>query len=87
MIENIRNSFINRLNQATWMDKDSKEKAVDKVQKSISEINIKEFLFQANAIDKQIGYPDYLGSDNNTKLENDYAEVRSSDCIFIFIFC
>jgi hypothetical protein len=28
------------------------------------------------AIDKHIGYPDYLGSDNNTKLEDDYAKVR-----------
>jgi predicted metalloendopeptidase len=31
MIENIRNSFIDRLNQATWMDNDSKEKAIGKV--------------------------------------------------------
>jgi predicted metalloendopeptidase len=31
MIGNIRNSFIDRLNQATWMDNDSKAKAIDKV--------------------------------------------------------
>jgi hypothetical protein len=27
-------------------------------------------------MDKQIGYPDYLGSYNTSKLENDYAAVR-----------
>lgn len=35
---------------------------------------------------KQIGYPDYLGSDNNTKLENDYSEVNiPKDLRFVFI--
>ncbi len=34
------------------------------------------FILQANAIDQQIGYPDYLNDDNNTKLEHDYAEVK-----------
>lgn len=32
-------------------------------------------------MDKQIGYPDYLASDNNTKLENDFAEVNSFEMI------
>ncbi|CAF0909442.1 unnamed protein product [Rotaria sordida] len=57
MIENILNSFINIINQSLWMDNISKVKAIEK----------------AKTIGKQIGYPDYLGSNNNTKLENDYA--------------
>ncbi|CAF3611902.1 unnamed protein product [Rotaria sp. Silwood1] len=57
IIENIRNSFIDIINQSSWMDDISKIKAIEK----------------AKAIDKQIGYPDYLASNNNTKLENDYA--------------
>ena len=31
---------------------------------------------QAKAIYENIGYPDYLASDNNTQLEKMYAEVR-----------
>ncbi len=31
---------------------------------------------QASAIDEKIGYPEYLGSDNVTELENDYTQVR-----------
>ncbi|CAF5084783.1 unnamed protein product [Rotaria magnacalcarata] len=57
MIENIRNSFINILDKSTWMDNTSKVKAIEKVKE----------------IEQHIGYPDYLGSENNTKLENDYA--------------
>ncbi len=36
------------------------------------------FILQAQAIDQQIGYPDYLASDNNTKLEEEYAEVKNT---------
>jgi hypothetical protein len=36
----------------------------------------KTYIFiQAQAIIEKIGYPDYLDSDNVTKLENIYAEV------------
>jgi hypothetical protein len=27
-------------------------------------------------MDQQIGYPDYLNDNNNTKLEEDFAEVK-----------
>ncbi|CAF2564816.1 unnamed protein product [Rotaria sp. Silwood2] len=57
MIEHIRNSFINIVDQSSWMDNTSKIKAI----------------YKAKAIDKQIGYPDYLANGNDTKLENDYA--------------
>lgn len=60
MITNIRNSFISMVNESTWMDEVSKAKAIEK----------------ALAIDQKIGYPDYLASDNNTKLEADYAEYQ-----------
>lgn len=58
MIGNIRNSFIDMLDKSNWMDDTSKNKAKEKAQ----------------AIDQQIGYPDYLGGNNNTKLETDYEE-------------
>ena len=32
-------------------------------------------------MDKQIGYPDYLASDNTTKLETDFAEVKGFETI------
>ncbi|CAF0871999.1 unnamed protein product [Rotaria sordida] len=59
MIDNIQAAFIDMLHQTTWMDAESMTKAIEK----------------AKAIDRRIGYPDYLSSDNNTKLDEDYAEV------------
>ncbi|CAF2523535.1 unnamed protein product [Rotaria sp. Silwood2] len=59
MINNIRDVFIEMLDKSTWMDAESKEKAIEK----------------AKVMDPHIGYPEYLGSDNNTKLEEDYAEA------------
>ncbi|CAF4151500.1 unnamed protein product, partial [Rotaria sordida] len=58
ILENIQNSFMDLINQSYWMDDKSKMKAIEK----------------AKTIDKKIAYPDYLVSDNNTKLENDYSE-------------
>ncbi|CAF1017329.1 unnamed protein product [Rotaria sp. Silwood1] len=58
MIGNIRKAFINMLEQTTWMDETSKNRAIEKAQ----------------AIDEKIGYPDYLASDNVTQLETEYAE-------------
>jgi membrane metallo-endopeptidase-like protein 1 len=58
MISNIRNSFMTMMQQATWMDDHSKSLAIDK----------------AKAIFENIGYPDYLASDNTTQLEKMYAE-------------
>ncbi|CAF0961673.1 unnamed protein product [Rotaria sordida] len=60
MINNIQNTFLEMLNESTWMDAESKVKAIEK----------------AKTMNQHIGYPDYLGSDNNTKLENDYAEYN-----------
>ncbi|UJR32874.1 hypothetical protein I4U23_020335 [Adineta vaga] len=58
MISNIRKSFIDMLEESTWMDDVSKGRAKEK----------------ALAIDEKIGYPDYLASDNVTQLETQYAE-------------
>ncbi|CAF0891456.1 unnamed protein product [Rotaria sordida] len=58
MINNIRDAFIEMLQGSTWMDVESKTKAIEK----------------ARSIDQHIGYPDYLASNNNTKLDEDYAE-------------
>lgn len=81
MIGNIRTAFIDILEKSTWMDEVSKRKAIEKVKERIDEENNERksiffsFSFQALSIDEKIGYPDYLGSDNTTELENDYAEV------------
>ncbi len=44
------------------------------------------FILQANAIDQQIGYPDYLNDDNNTKLEHDYADVKKYNAESLGVF-
>ncbi|CAF1405819.1 unnamed protein product [Adineta steineri] len=58
MVTNIIKAFIDMLENSTWMDSMSKTKAIKK----------------ALAIDVQIGYPDYLASDNVTQLEMQYAD-------------
>ncbi|CAF1238982.1 unnamed protein product [Adineta steineri] len=58
MVTNIIKAFIDMLENSTWMDSMSKNKAIEK----------------ALAIDVQIGYPDYLASDNVTQLEMQYAD-------------
>ncbi|CAF1253776.1 unnamed protein product [Adineta steineri] len=58
MVTNIIKAFIDMLENSTWMDSMSKTKAIEK----------------ALAIDIQIGYPDYLASDNVTELEIQYAD-------------
>ncbi|CAF1159641.1 unnamed protein product, partial [Rotaria sordida] len=60
MINNIRNIFINMINQSMWMDLKSKIAMINK----------------ARAINEKIGYPDYLKNDNVMKLEKDYAEFN-----------
>jgi membrane metallo-endopeptidase-like protein 1 len=60
MIGNIRNSFVNMLDQSSWMDDASKGPAKDK----------------ARTMNQQIGYPDYIASDNTTRIEDDYADYR-----------
>jgi hypothetical protein len=50
-------------------------------------IKFQRILMQALAIDEKIGYPEYLGSDNVTELENDYVEVRPTTNTKIFIHC
>lgn len=37
---------------------------------------------KALAIDEKIGYPEYLGSNNATELENDYQEVSKKSLVF-----
>ncbi|CAF4443018.1 unnamed protein product [Rotaria sp. Silwood2] len=60
MIENIRNTFIEMINQSNWMDSISKIKAMAK----------------ARAVVENVGYPDYVTSSNVTKLEKDYADYK-----------
>ncbi len=46
------------------------------------------FILQANAIYQQVGYPDYLASDNNTLLEEEYADVKKQNekSLGVFLF-
>ncbi|CAF1071510.1 unnamed protein product [Adineta steineri] len=60
MINNIRNTFITMVNRSTWMDSKSKIIAIKK----------------ARAIKAKLGYPDYLESDDMTKLDKDFAEYN-----------
>ncbi len=80
IMNNIRNSIITILEQVTWMDMITKTKAIDKV---IELIQIKSInsLLQVKSIYENIGYPDYIASDNVTQLEDMYIEVR---ILFIF---
>ncbi|UJR17717.1 hypothetical protein I4U23_004615 [Adineta vaga] len=50
--------YLHIVSQSTWMDSDSKNRAIEK----------------AKAINEKIGYPNYLDGDNMTKLEQLYAE-------------
>ncbi|CAF3957278.1 unnamed protein product [Rotaria sordida] len=59
MVSNIRDVFINMVNQSTWMDSKSKIETIKKVQ----------------GIKAKIGYPDYFEKDYIIKLEKEYAEV------------
>ncbi|CAF4084485.1 unnamed protein product [Rotaria sp. Silwood2] len=52
IIVNVRNAFIDMVQQSSWMDPISKSKAIEK----------------AHTMIEEIGYPDYLGNDNLTKL-------------------
>ncbi|UJR22660.1 hypothetical protein I4U23_025699 [Adineta vaga] len=60
MINNIRNTFITMVNRSTWMDSKSKSIAIKKTR----------------AITVKLGYPDYLESDDTTKIDKVYAEYN-----------
>ena len=85
MINNIRDAFIQMLKNSSWMDEESKIKAIEKVRTFFSPNKVKKssrfpFCFKAEAIDEKIGYPEYLGSSNFTTLEQLYADVTSKLC-------
>uniref|UniRef100_A0A672V6M8 Membrane metalloendopeptidase like 1 n=1 Tax=Strigops habroptila TaxID=2489341 RepID=A0A672V6M8_STRHB len=63
LIDNIREVFIETLDELQWMDEASKEKAREK----------------AMAIKEQIGYPDYILEDQNEKLDQEYANLNFSE--------
>ncbi len=90
MIDNIRNTFIEMLERSTWMDKDSKMKAIEKVnetQKVRILENISANFFKARVIDEKIGYPEYLSNSNTSELENMYREVREILSLYSFLIC
>ncbi|CAF3298795.1 unnamed protein product [Rotaria socialis] len=60
MVNNIRNVFINMVNQSTWMDLRSKIRTIKKVR----------------AIKEKIGYPVYLENDDMVKVEKEYEEYK-----------
>ncbi|CAF1487471.1 unnamed protein product [Adineta ricciae] len=60
MIENIRLTFTEMINQAIWMEADSKSVAIEK----------------ARLITERIGYPNGLNGDNITELEEKYGKYK-----------
>lgn len=74
----IRDAFIGMIEDATWMDVDSRSKAVKKVSSVFWEAPRErdEFLtVEALAIAETIGYPQYVRDSNATQLEEQYARV------------
>jgi len=80
MIENIRNQFIDIINQSTWMDSVSKRKAIEKVSEIYIDLNLGKtnIIVQARAMNSKVGYPEYLDDNHTTKLEKHYAEVENN---------
>ncbi|CAF1029171.1 unnamed protein product [Rotaria sordida] len=70
MINNIRTVFLGMLKNSTWMDETSKNKSIEK----------------ALVIDEKIGYPDFLGSSNTTKLEKMYQDYVFKDSYIHNVF-
>ncbi|XP_030623598.1 membrane metallo-endopeptidase-like 1 [Chanos chanos] len=63
LISNIQEAFVEMLEELSWMDNQSKEKAREK----------------AMAIRGQIGYPNYVLEDGNKRLDLEYAHLNFSE--------
>ncbi|XP_030633645.1 membrane metallo-endopeptidase-like 1 isoform X2 [Chanos chanos] len=62
LIRKIQEAYVETLEELSWMDSQSKEKAREK----------------AMAITEQIGYPDHILEDDNNKLDQEYAHLNFS---------
>ena len=80
MINNIRLVFMEIVNQSSWMDEQSKIKAIEKVSSLFTAIVRESFALieQARAIRQKVGYPAYLDDSKSTQLQDDYALVSSN---------
>ncbi len=78
MVDNIRNAFIDMVNQSMWMDTVSKKNTIEKVSDRIIIFALRKkcTFIQAQAILAKVGYPEYLDNKYLTKLESIYAKVR-----------
>lgn len=87
LISKIQAAYVETLEELSWMDTPSKEKAREKV------IRLLHFVlqrmiriivlivlhhFQAMAIKEHIGYPDHILQEANQKLDQEYAHVSKS---------
>ncbi len=77
VVDDIRNTFIDMINQSVWMDPISKNRTMEKVNYRIISFTIAKIyiLLQAQDIIGNVGYPDYLDGDNMTELDGIYTEV------------
>jgi hypothetical protein len=75
MFNNVQNIFINRVNQSTWMDAQSRRTTIGKVELLISRIRNNYNFIQVRAMKAKIGHPDYLKNDDMIELEKEYEEV------------
>ncbi|XP_056130949.1 membrane metallo-endopeptidase-like 1 isoform X2 [Lampris incognitus] len=66
LISKIQEAYVETLEELSWMDAPSKEKAREK----------------AMAIKEHIGYPDHILEDNNEKLDQEYAHLNFSENYF-----
>ncbi|XP_036389931.1 membrane metallo-endopeptidase-like 1 [Megalops cyprinoides] len=63
LISKIQEAYVETLEELSWMDAQSKEKAREK----------------AMAIKEQIGYPDHILEEENVKLDQEYAHLNFSE--------
>lgn len=89
LISKIQAAYVETLEELSWMDVPSKEKAREKVKQEWTSwenngvslwhrndmTGIVVHLTQAMAIKEHIGYPDHILEESNQKLDQEYAHV------------
>lgn len=84
LISKIQKAYVETLEELSWMDDPSKEKAREKVE-FVAKAGKKKFLnlvadpvlflSKAMAIKEHIGYPDHILQESNQKLDQEYVHV------------
>lgn len=72
----MQETFIEMINQSTWMDESSRKIAIEKVTRIYSKNKIKSSFIQTQAMVNHVGYPEQIFNDDAAELENMYSEVN-----------